>query len=234
MADEIQHREMLPHHILPTSESHHHDIHARRHSTCVGNRSPVSRTDFLIQLVLARPHEQHHILSQSDAGTSQQKSPQNLTKDPPTSRQQAYFSLVRPHLEYCCSVWNPHTNKHYIQNRGSTKASSKIHPPEISSYGQCLGHDSTSEMGEPGEEKKCCKPPPHVQDPKQHSSHQCTPLHSTHDCQEPVAYLGYSVRGASDRNKQKKAMLIFTSGERASKKKSLKVLCPFCSQLQML
>ena len=26
-------------------------------------------------------------------------------------RQQAYISLVRPHLEYCCSAWNPYTWK---------------------------------------------------------------------------------------------------------------------------
>ena len=26
-------------------------------------------------------------------------------------RQQAYISLVRPHLEYCCTVWNPYTRK---------------------------------------------------------------------------------------------------------------------------
>ena len=32
--------------------------------------------------------------------------------------------------------------------------------------------------------KKCFKPPPHVQDPKRHSSHRCTPLHSPHDCQQ--------------------------------------------------
>ena len=106
----------------------------------------------------------------------------NLRKTSQKIRQQAYFSLVRPHLEYCCSVRNPHTNKH------------------ISSYGQCLGHDSTSEMREPGEEKKCCKPPPHVQDKKQHrsSSHQCTPLHITHDCQQhttvsPKEVAGYPI-----------------------------------------
>ena len=36
----------------------------------------------------------------------------NLRKTSQKIRQQAYFSLVRPHLEYCCSVWNPHTNKY--------------------------------------------------------------------------------------------------------------------------
>ena len=36
----------------------------------------------------------------------------NLRKTSQKICQQAYFSLARPHLEYCCSVWNPHTNKH--------------------------------------------------------------------------------------------------------------------------
>ena len=35
----------------------------------------------------------------------------NLRKCSTRIRQQAYVSLVRPHLEYCCPVWNPHTNK---------------------------------------------------------------------------------------------------------------------------
>ena len=35
----------------------------------------------------------------------------NLRKCSTRIRQQAFVSLVRPHLEYCCPVWNPHTNK---------------------------------------------------------------------------------------------------------------------------
>ncbi|XP_072051809.1 uncharacterized protein [Amphiura filiformis] len=35
----------------------------------------------------------------------------NLRASPQKLKQQAYFTLVRPHLEYCCTVWNPHTKK---------------------------------------------------------------------------------------------------------------------------
>ena len=30
---------------------------------------------------------------------------------PEQIKMQAYYSLVRPHLEYACSVWDPHTQK---------------------------------------------------------------------------------------------------------------------------
>ena len=35
----------------------------------------------------------------------------NLRSSSRKLRQQAYFTLVRPHLEYCCTVWNPFTTK---------------------------------------------------------------------------------------------------------------------------
>ena len=35
----------------------------------------------------------------------------NLRNCPRRTRQQAYISLVRPHLEYCNTVWSPHTKK---------------------------------------------------------------------------------------------------------------------------
>ena len=39
----------------------------------------------------------------------------NLRDSSRKLRQQAYISLVRPHLEYCCSVWNPYTKKSIYQ-----------------------------------------------------------------------------------------------------------------------
>ena len=33
----------------------------------------------------------------------------NLRSSSQKLRQQAYFTLVRPHLEYCCTMWNPFT-----------------------------------------------------------------------------------------------------------------------------
>jgi hypothetical protein len=33
----------------------------------------------------------------------------NLPTASKATKTNAYFSLVRPHVEYCCSVWNPHT-----------------------------------------------------------------------------------------------------------------------------
>jgi hypothetical protein len=35
----------------------------------------------------------------------------NLPSASKTTKTTAYISLVRPHLEYCCSVWNPHTSE---------------------------------------------------------------------------------------------------------------------------
>ena len=35
----------------------------------------------------------------------------NLRSSSQKLRQQAYFTLVRPHLKYCCTVWNPFTTK---------------------------------------------------------------------------------------------------------------------------
>ena len=35
----------------------------------------------------------------------------NLYNCPEQIKMQAYYSLVRPHLEYACSVWDPHTQK---------------------------------------------------------------------------------------------------------------------------
>ena len=35
----------------------------------------------------------------------------NLRNSSQKIREQAYISLVRPHVEYCSSVWSPHTNK---------------------------------------------------------------------------------------------------------------------------
>ena len=58
----------------------------------------------------------------------------NLRKTSQKIRQQAYFSLVRPHLEYCCSVWNPHTNKHISIE--AYKGEQQDSPSRISSYGQ--------------------------------------------------------------------------------------------------
>ena len=37
---------------------------------------------------------------------------QNLGKCPVSVQNQAYSTLIRPHLVYCGSVWDPHTHKH--------------------------------------------------------------------------------------------------------------------------
>ena len=33
----------------------------------------------------------------------------NLWRCPKTVKQQMYFALVRPHLEFACAAWDPHT-----------------------------------------------------------------------------------------------------------------------------
>ena len=39
----------------------------------------------------------------------------NLRSSSQRLKQQAYFTLVRPHLEYCCTVWNPFTTKDIVR-----------------------------------------------------------------------------------------------------------------------
>ena len=39
----------------------------------------------------------------------------NLGRCPTNIKRQAYLSLVRPHLEYASSVWDPHLQKHIYQ-----------------------------------------------------------------------------------------------------------------------
>jgi hypothetical protein len=39
----------------------------------------------------------------------------NLGRCPTNIKRQAYLSLVRPHLEYASSVWDPHLQKHLYQ-----------------------------------------------------------------------------------------------------------------------
>ena len=35
----------------------------------------------------------------------------NFSRSPRQVREKLYFTLVRPHLEYACEVWSPHTNE---------------------------------------------------------------------------------------------------------------------------
>jgi hypothetical protein len=42
----------------------------------------------------------------------------NIKSVPQCIRTNAYMSLVRPHLEYCCSVWDPHTLKNIKRLEG--------------------------------------------------------------------------------------------------------------------
>ena len=37
------------------------------------------------------------------------------TNCPVKVKEQAYFILVRPHIEYACSAWDPHLSKHILE-----------------------------------------------------------------------------------------------------------------------
>ena len=56
----------------------------------------------------------------------------NLKTSNTNIKSQAYLSLVRPKLEYACSVWNPHTAEHcnkieMVQRRGARYACNRYH-----------------------------------------------------------------------------------------------------------
>ena len=48
---------------------------------------------------------------------------QNLSSCPEGVKETAYKALVRPHVEYASSVWDPHLKKTLQTNSGSTKRS---------------------------------------------------------------------------------------------------------------
>jgi hypothetical protein len=69
----------------------------------------------------------------------------NLRGCPQKLRQQAYISLVRPHLEYTSTVWNPHTKKaidqiEMIQRRAARFALSRYHRRDIHATRTQVGH----------------------------------------------------------------------------------------------
>ena len=47
----------------------------------------------------------------------------NLSSCPEEVKEAAYKAIVRPHVEYASSVWDPHLKKTCQTNRGSTKKS---------------------------------------------------------------------------------------------------------------
>ena len=107
----------------------------------------------------------------------------NLRKTSQKIRQQAYFSLVRPHLEYCCSVWNPHTNKHIskieaVQRRAARFTLQRYR--RMASVSAMIQHLKWESL-----ERRRNAASLHLMYKIQNdTSHQCTPLHSTHDCQQ--------------------------------------------------
>ena len=60
----------------------------------------------------------------------------------------AYSSLVRPTLEYCASVWNPHTDRPINTQVGNgAKEGGQILYKQISQYQQCDGNATRSSVG---------------------------------------------------------------------------------------
>lgn len=56
----------------------------------------------------------------------------NLRNAPPSIKERAYNTLVRPHLEYCCSVWDPHQlylakNLEMVQRRAARFTLNRYH-----------------------------------------------------------------------------------------------------------
>ena len=50
----------------------------------------------------------------------------NLGKCPESVKNQAYTTLIRPRLEYCSSVWDPHTHKHVKDIEGIQRRAARF------------------------------------------------------------------------------------------------------------
>ena len=74
---------------------------------------------------------------------------------PPHLKEKAYKSLVRPRLEYCCSVWDPHHKKYQdklemVQRRAARFVTNNPRKrtslqPSVSAMVQDLGWESLKE-----------------------------------------------------------------------------------------
>ena len=62
----------------------------------------------------------------------------NLYSCPESVKRQAYFTLVRPCLEYACSVWDPHTLKHCQFIEGAARFMKNCYVQDPGTVTNCL------------------------------------------------------------------------------------------------
>ena len=85
-----------------------HNIEYTIHENCPYSiqKLQISWTSSLWWLQMDNPHLPHHKEGVPAAVSFVRRNTRNLQK---SFRETAYKSLIRPHVEYCSSVWDPHT-----------------------------------------------------------------------------------------------------------------------------
>ena len=118
----------MPH---PLSQYDQYRLPSRRKYAFRGVTIPISRRDHVQHHVMAKSHKSHNGIT-ARANKMLGLIRHNLRGTSQKLRQQTYISLVHPHLEYCCTVWNPHTRKEVTKNENIQRRAARF----SNNYGQ--------------------------------------------------------------------------------------------------